>query len=66
MATLLSRLIRDDRGQDIIEYALLTAGIGLAGIAVWPAITAAIGVTYEALDAGTQDIWETPPPGGGS
>ena len=40
----LTRLIRDEQGQDVIEYALLTAGIGLAGIAVWPAITAAIGV----------------------
>jgi hypothetical protein len=59
-------LVSDDRGQDLIEYALLTAGIGLAGAAVWPAITAAIGVAYEALDGRTQDLWEVPPPAGGA
>jgi Flp pilus assembly pilin Flp len=64
MNALLQRLIRDDEGQDIVEYALLTAGIGLAGVAIWPAITMAIGVTYEALDAKTQDLWEVPDPGG--
>lgn len=66
MDTLLTRLIRDDEGQDLIEYALLTAGIGLAGIAVWPAITTAIGVAYQSFDADTQDLWEIPPPGGGA
>ncbi len=65
MRFLLTRLMRDEQGQDLIEYALLTAGIGLAGIAVWPAITAAIGEAYEALDTGTQEIWETPNPGEG-
>lgn len=65
MRFLLTRLMRDEQGQDVIEYALLTAGIGLAGIAVWPAITTAIGDAYEAFDTGTQDLWETPPPGEG-
>ena len=61
-----TRLVRDDRGQDLIEYALLTAGIGLAGAAVWPAITTAIGVVYDALDGRTQDLWEVPDPGAGA
>ncbi|MCC7178317.1 MAG: hypothetical protein IT177_07995 [Acidobacteria bacterium] len=65
MRFLLARLISDEQGQDLVEYALLTAGLGFAGIAVWPAITATIGNTYGAFDAGTQDLWETPPPGGG-
>ena len=64
MGTLLVRLIRDDEGQDLIEYALLTAGMGLAGIAVWPAITTAIGVAYGTWDTQTQGLWETPPPSG--
>ena len=62
MGTLLVRLIRDDEGQDLIEYALLTAGLGLAGIAVWPAITTAVGVAYGTWDTRTQGIWETPDP----
>jgi Flp pilus assembly pilin Flp len=65
MLALLTRLIRDDEGQDLIEYALLTAGIGLAGLAVWPAITAAVGVAYQILDANIQDLWEVPDPGAG-
>ena len=64
MPMLLRRLIRDDCGQDVIEYALLTAAIGLAGVAVWPVITTAIGVNYQGLDTETQNLWEIPDPGG--
>ena len=64
MHPLFARLIRGDEGQDIIEYALLTAGIGLVGIAVWPAITNAIGVSYGNFDTRTQNLWEVPDPGG--
>ena len=57
------RLLRDEEGQDVIEYALLTASIGLMGIATWPLIAAGIGATYERLDTQTQDLWEVPDPG---
>jgi Flp pilus assembly pilin Flp len=63
MLNLLWRFVRDDRGQDVVEYALLTASIGVAGIAVWPAIAAGIGVAYQALNVQTQDIWQVPDPG---
>jgi Flp pilus assembly pilin Flp len=63
MSEAIKRLLRDETGQDVIEYALLTAGLGLAGIAAWPAITDTIGVVYRTLDAGTQDLWEAPDPG---
>ena len=66
MRQLLRRLVRDDEGQDIIEYVLLTATIGLSAIATWPLIEAAIGAAYQRLDAGTQSVWEPPAPGGGS
>lgn len=59
-------LARDDRGQDLVEYALLTAAIGLAGAATWPLIEQSIGTAYRALDSNTQNLWEPPPPGGGS
>ena len=64
MLLLLQLLIRDDRGQDLIEYALLTAAIGLAGVAVWPLITTAIGVNYQGLDTETQNLWGMPDPSG--
>jgi Flp pilus assembly pilin Flp len=62
MGELIRRLIQSEQGQDVIEYALLTAGLGLAGMAAWPAITAAIGVAYQAFDTNTQSIWESPNP----
>ena len=64
MGSILTLLLRDDAGQDIIEYALLCAGIGVVGVAVWPAITAAIGAAYGNWDTTTQGIYETPPPSG--
>ena len=63
MTVFLRRLWRDDDGQDVIEYALLTAAIGLAGVATWPLIEVAIGAAYQRLDQQTQDLWEVPDPG---
>ena len=63
MSNLLQRLVDDEDGQDIVEYALLTASVGLMGIATWPLIAASIGLAYQDFDTQTQDIWETPPPG---
>lgn len=59
---LLLELVTGDRGQDLVEYALLTAGIGLASVATWPLITTGIGDTYGALDQQAQDLWEVPNP----
>lgn len=58
------RFAADDRGQDLIEYALLTAAVGLAGAASWPFIEQAIGTAYRALDTNTQNLWDPPPPSG--
>jgi Flp pilus assembly pilin Flp len=63
MLNALRRLIGEDDGQDVVEYALLTAGIGIVSVATWPLIEAGIHNTYEALDADTQDVWEVPDPG---
>jgi Flp pilus assembly pilin Flp len=60
---MLKRLCVEDRGQDVIEYALLSAAIGIAGILVWPLITDAMSAAYTLLDGRTQDIWEVPDPG---
>ncbi len=65
MRRLLLELTRDERGQDLLEYALLTATIGVASIATWPFITTAIGSSYQNLDANTQNLWIPPDPAGG-
>jgi Flp pilus assembly pilin Flp len=64
--SLIARLVRDEGGQDLIEYVLLTAGFGIVTIATWPLIEVAIGNSYQQLDAQTQDLWEPPDPGAGS
>jgi Flp pilus assembly pilin Flp len=62
----LKRLLSDEQGDTVVEYALLTAGVGLAGIATWPVLAAEIGHQYQNLDANTQELWEVPDPGAGS
>jgi Flp pilus assembly pilin Flp len=65
MTRLLARLLGEEHGQDIIEYVLLTAGIGVVSIATWPGIESAIRVSYQALDTNTQNLWVPPDPAGG-
>jgi Flp pilus assembly pilin Flp len=55
-------LMADDRGQDLVEYALLSAFIGLAGMAALNLIAQAIGFTYAAWDTNVNDAWEPPAP----
>jgi Flp pilus assembly pilin Flp len=56
----------DEHGQDLIEYALLTATIGVAGAAVWAAMGPAIAAAYTTWGTGVNNQWETPDPGAGS
>lgn len=62
MRTLLIRLVREDQGQDLAEYALLGAFIGLAGLAVWVAIQDVMAARYVELDAAEQELWQPPNP----
>ena len=64
MRLLLTRLVFDDQAQDLIEYALLSAGLGFAGLAAWPAIQTALGAAYLRLNTNSQNLWEPAPPGG--
>jgi Flp pilus assembly pilin Flp len=54
----------DDGGQDIVEYALLTAIIGIAAIAIWNELAIRVGIVYTAADTGVQNLSAcTPDPG---
>jgi Flp pilus assembly pilin Flp len=66
MASFLVGLISDDDGQDLIEYALLTAFIAIAGILGFQAIGLAINTSYTSWDTTNQDLWEPPPPTSGN
>ena len=66
MRTMLRRFLRDENGQDVIEYALLSAFIGVCAVAAWINIPPHIKSAYENWDAGVQNISScTPDPGGG-
>lgn len=57
---LVRRLICEDGGQDIIEYALLAAFIGIAGMLTLRALSSDIYATYtQWLDpsVGTPSLW---------
>jgi Flp pilus assembly pilin Flp len=62
---LLRRLAIETDGQDLIEYALLTAFIGVAGAAGWSAMQAAIGVAYGSYLTAVWNLWEPADPVGG-
>jgi Flp pilus assembly pilin Flp len=57
-------LVIDDRGQDLVEYALLSGIIGVAGVLVFPAIGGKMGAAYTRWQLGAQAAWEPCPPGG--
>ena len=60
------RFIREETGQDIVEYALLGALIGIAAILTWQQIATSVGVVYGEADVAQQSLSAcTPDPGGG-
>ena len=58
------RLALDEDAQDLIEYALLSAFIGLAGLAALNGISAAIGVYYSTSNTSVNGLWNSPTPAG--
>lgn len=60
--SILRRLRRDSRAQDLLEYAMLTALVAIIGVAVWALIEARLGQAYATYDADTQGLWAPPDP----
>lgn len=58
------RLVFDDDGQDLVEYALLTGVVALAATVLVP-LASELGDIYEAWNGDVNDLWEPPPPTGG-
>jgi Flp pilus assembly pilin Flp len=64
----ITRFAAEDGGQDLVEYALLAAFIGIAGWAVLMTLPGVIGTTYASwLDPtnGVPGQWDPPPPASG-
>jgi pilus assembly protein Flp/PilA len=49
LKTLVARLVRDEQGQDLIEYALLGALIAVAVTLAMTALATQIGVTFDTI-----------------
>jgi Flp pilus assembly pilin Flp len=58
----LRRFLEEETAQDLVEYALLVAFIGLTSLAAWTAIQTAIQQGYIGWDAAEQNLWEPPNP----
>ena len=59
MKNLLKRLLSEERGQDVIEYALLAAGISVVAIPTVPGIGTYIGGVWTGI-AGRVNAIPTP------
>jgi len=57
-----ARVIADDSGQDLIEYALLTAIIGISGVLILSTLSTTMGTAYSGLNTAGQNAWQPCPP----
>ena len=48
------RFWSDESGQDIVEYALLGALVGIVSILIWKQLVATVGAVYSGADAAVQ------------
>jgi Flp pilus assembly pilin Flp len=57
-----TRLLRDETGQDLVEYALISAAIGVSAALCFYALLSAFGIAYSGFVAGANGLWVPPPP----
>ena len=57
-----NRVLTDDRGQDLIEYGLLTAFIGIASLLALSTLSTNMGTVYSSWDTAAQNAWQPCPP----
>ena len=60
---MLRRLVVDESGQDLVEYSLLAALVGVSSLAAYSLISTQLGASYNGWDSQVQDLWEMCAPG---
>ena len=65
MRNLVRRFLFEDAGQDLVEYALLTAWVALASFAVLGALKVTMHDVYVGWDTNQQVLTPMPAPGAG-
>ena len=63
MMRFLRALARDDLGQDLVEYALLSALVGVVALAAANALGVTMGSVYSGWNTAINALWEAPAPG---
>ena len=56
------RLAADSSGQDLLEYALLSALVGLVALAALNALGVTMGSVYSSWNSAVNALWESPSP----
>lgn len=56
MKNLLMRVLRDEKGQDLVEYALIVAAVGLALITTVNQLSTAVVSLYSSITQGLTSI----------
>ena len=56
--SILKRLFFDECGQDIIEYAILGAGIAIVGVVTWENISDILSDKYVDWETSAQSLWD--------
>jgi Flp pilus assembly pilin Flp len=64
LIALLRQGIADDSGQDVIEYALLAAIVGIASLSIWQLIATEVGIAYTQANSDVQELSCMPGPDG--
>ena len=59
---LFARFLKEEAGQDLVEYALLTATVGLASAAVWTMLGPTIRSAYLSWNNNLYNLWQSPDP----
>jgi Flp pilus assembly pilin Flp len=59
---LAARFLAEDSAQDLVEYALLGAFIGVVAVLVWANISTLIGIRYTEYNTDVNDLWASPEP----
>jgi Flp pilus assembly pilin Flp len=59
MKRLLIRILREEQGQDLVEYALIVAAVGLALITTVNTLSTAVVSLYQSITAGLGSIGAT-------
>jgi Flp pilus assembly pilin Flp len=56
--SVLTRFIAEEGGQDLLEYALLTAAIGMSAVVAFNLWSGAINTTYSSWNTSVNCLWD--------